>query len=187
MTNTLPNPGSPTSRSSIYPSMEGHRPNINVFGVMPVRRLGDVETGDTVQLNLASYIDPGWEGDAHRIAWGTPRWMQGLLVTVNALERVYSTPPPRYVSRYSGVYPADRVFNGQVANHDSGLAVEGVLHPNKAGWLAFDADAFGDRTLKTMADLKAEIGQISREDADAINKALHRTLTFKHRNGREYS
>lgn len=188
MTSVLPSFEYPTSYPDILPGGDANRhPNINVFATMPVTRLNEFEAGNTVQLNIAGYVDPAREADVQRIIWARPRWMQGLMVTIDVLERLSGEEHPQLRSRFSRTLPADHLFSGEVVNHNANLAVRGVLHPARAGWLAFDVDAFGEKAIGTIADLKAEIGKISTADARRHSDSMSRTSTTTLPNGRLYS
>jgi hypothetical protein len=151
---------------------------------MPVRHLQEIQVGETINLNVARYIDPLDEMDRHHSVASYPRWVQGLLLRVDALESVY-VPWPSWIA--TGVYPADKIFAGEVVNHGNELSVRGVIHPSNSGWLAFDADAFGDNELNSIADLKAQMGKIGTDEALAHNATLQQFGTFTLRNGVTFS
>lgn len=170
----LPDPTAPTS----HPFFErSYRPNLhNIFSVMPARNLNDFAVGDTVPLNIANYLDPWSELDYHRLVASKPRWQQGLLVRLENIQGIQADFSSSFRDRT--IKPADKVFSGHVLNHGVELPVAGVLHPVIAGWLAFDTDALGAE-LRTIADLKAHIGQIGAEQAVEHANTLHYYGTFK--------
>lgn len=169
----LPNPESPTS----YPDRQQQRglpPKINVFGLTPVRKARELQPGDAVNVNVAQYIDPYAELDRHWQASLLPRWVQGLVVEIEEIKNVYPATHDWRYGRGGNLMPADRVFTGTVTNHDADLPVVGVMHPARYGWLALDQEAVGHEiSLRSIADLKAHIGQITVEQAAQHNESLY--------------
>ncbi len=175
MTKVLPPPEPPTHHPGFS---EGRHTDINVFQLMPVRKVGSVGIGDTIDINIATYVDPFAEMDYHRLVASYPRWVQGLRLLIEALEPVYESPPIR--SRYfrPDNLSADKVFAGSIVNHDENNPVTGVMHPEFPGWLAFEGNAFANRNLQTIADFKAAVGKIDREEAVWQRERCHRQGTF---------
>lgn len=162
MPDGLPNPEKPTYHPGLK---ENRHPAVNVFDLMPVHALGSVGISDCLQVNIATFVDPASEMDYHRLVASRPRWVHGLTVRVDALDR-----GARRQSRRA--FPSDALFTGTVLNHDANKRVVGVMHPNISSWLAFEPDAFGDRTLETIADFKAEIGHITTYEQAGHNATL---------------
>ena len=101
------------------------RPLVNVFSLMPVTNAGEITSGATLGVNVAQYVDPTAEMDYQRLVTMRPRWMQGLLLRVNAVQGVFTDQ----IDNRSRVYPADRVFTGDILNRSTALPVVGVMHP----------------------------------------------------------
>ncbi len=185
-TTKLPKPDSPTSYRG-HRKPKGVHPNINVFGLAPVRKASELEAGDSVNVNIAQYVDPNAELDYQWHVSTLPRWVQGLTVTVDEIKDVYHTTD--YWQRgQGGVFmPADRIYAGRVTNHDANVPVVGLMHPQHYGWLAFDQETLGEQgDLRTIADLKAHIGQISLDQAAQQNETLWHHGEF-HLDGKVYS
>ncbi len=182
MNSILPNPEAPT----LHPFYaEARHPVQNTFAVMPVSNAAGTNRGDVVNLNLATYIDPYAESDFHRLVASHPRWLQGILVEIDEIESLRDMH--EQASRQLTSFPADRVFAGTSINHGAQMPVVGVLHPQRSGWLAFAADAFGTENLRTIADLKACLGKISVADAATHNRTHHQFGTFTLPDGTRFS
>lgn len=182
MNSLLPNPEAPT----LHPFYAANRhPIQNTFAVMPVSKAAGTNTGDVINLNLATYTDPYAESDFHRLVASRPRWMQGILVKIDEIVSLRDTQEA--TSHLLTSFPGDRLFAGTSINHGAQMPVVGVLHPQRSGWLAFAADAFGTEDLKTIADLKARLGKISIDEATTHNKTRHRFGTFTLPNGTQFS
>jgi hypothetical protein len=140
--------------------------------LMPVSGASGLRVGDFANANLATYVDPYMELDAQRAIALQPRWLQGLLVKIDAVESVNDRPISSPY-RPNNIYPADRVFAGVATNHGANAPVIGVMHPRRAGWLSFHPGAFGGERLNSIPDLKARIGQISVAKAAEHNRTWH--------------
>ena len=178
MSNRLPNPHQPTNHPGFS---DGRHPKINIFATMPVTAAPHLSEGNVANVNLATYIDPFVENDVHRLMATQPRWMQGLLVRFDTIASVRSLG---YSSNgILGVLPGDKVFCGAAINHDAEVGVVGVIHPKTQGWLAFDEDAFNEKKMETIPDLKAHIGKISVSEAMAHNTTRQRSTFYELSNG----
>ena len=163
-TDHLPNPTPPTYHPDYNEMLF---PKINVFQVMPVRKLGAIVAGDTLNVNIATYVDPLWESDIIRSIHSKPRWMQGILLHLDELEPAFTS---EFYNGWNNTLKwGDEMFTGKVANHGADIPVVGVLHSNAVGWLGFRPDQFGDEALKTIADFKAAIGQLDPMEARRHN------------------
>jgi|GEM_PF-5745905 len=145
----------------------------NVFGVMPYRAgLEDVQVCDVVHLNLATYLDPHVPAERRMQALTQAHWLQGVHVSLEAVNGDYLYN----MDKADGTHPwAEKVFRGVVAGKGNQQPVIGVLHPEMPGWLQFPNLADEGVELRTIADLKGHIGQISPEDVTAHNQQWKET------------
>lgn len=170
----LPNPGAPTN----HPHFDSRHPRINVFDLMPVRRASWLLPHDNFEVNVASYTDPFWESDLKRSIVNKPRWMQGLLLRLNVAKPNFNL--------HEG-YPANKVFHATLLNHAANLNMVGVMHPARAGWLAFaDPEVFDGNHLANIVDLKQQIGQITQIEAD-VHRNIHQTTSHFELDGQAFS
>jgi len=177
----LPAPEFPTGYSV---SADAYQAPTNTFTVMPVTASAEIADGDFLRINLATYTDPGAELDFQA---QHPRWMQGVLLRIDEIRDAF--PYHWYYPRYGSNAPADRVFRGAAVDRGAEMAVPvvGVMHPRKRGWLSFEPDAFGEISLETIADLKAQLGKISITKAHECNTKRRKTGAFFTKDGVHYT
>lgn len=135
-----------------------------LFGAMPVRQSRDwlFGSGSIVSLNLVTFFKPEGISKKNRVQT-VGLWQQGLSIKVETADI-----PARFCRMPWSDYnptPAHRLIEGVVLNHDSGVPVKGLVHPELPGWLEVEDKKLSAQNPNTIADLKAAIGQIGLGEA----------------------
>jgi hypothetical protein len=164
----------------------------NTFELMPVTQAGSTKAGYSLAVNVATYSG----SDIHEPTFDRTvglgiRWQQGLNLEVDEIEPIDSLVYGQdwqeiQESRKRGLphLPADHAFAGRVALKPMGLVVPvyGVMHPRVSGWIKLDmVGQESPEPMRTVADLKAKLGNISARAAEGFDRhfAAHGTFAVR--------
>ena len=142
--------------------------NRNVFSLMPHHNASGILLNRDVRMNVATYRDGILQNG------GVPRWQQGLLFRLTELESARAVMHRTDARLVEAVRPSDRAFKGHVIHDEYAVAVQGIVHPNQEGWVAISAPELDfkmnhNEPLRTVADLKCLIGQLTSAQAEKQN------------------